>query len=410
MMRRSHRKSRKGCFECKRRHIRCDEQHPQCIACLRADRVCTYPDTQTGVQPTTPVPALASVPSSTGSNSPAVDTAVGTPTSSITSPQTHFTQPVDLFADNGDLIHSDGNCSINFSHLELFNHFTNHYHLLFGDEDNDMPRCQVQVTIKAAFQTPYLMYEILAFSARQLSVEAGPEKCQFYSDQATKLQSRAINMFNSVAPVPDGPNCVGMFLFSTLIGMHLMSDTIAFRDSELDPFLTRFLNYLRLHRGVRAISSNCYNLLIQSELEPVLAWGVKMAGEKGEGHECDAVRQLISEASDLSEDDINASHGAIEHLQFVFDGSGPQQQLGRRVHMAFSWPLLISEAFTELLYQRRPVALIILAYYAAMLHYCRDLWMVGSAGRHIVRLITKFLGSQWTPWLAWPNKVVNDDS
>ncbi|KAK2593403.1 hypothetical protein QQS21_008891 [Conoideocrella luteorostrata] len=41
--RRSHRKSRNGCAECKRRHIRCDEQRPACANCAIAERTCVFP-------------------------------------------------------------------------------------------------------------------------------------------------------------------------------------------------------------------------------------------------------------------------------------------------------------------------------------------------------------------------------
>ncbi|KFA47748.1 hypothetical protein S40293_07129 [Stachybotrys chartarum IBT 40293] len=41
--RRTHRKSRNGCSECKRRHIRCDEGRPSCTNCTIAERVCSFP-------------------------------------------------------------------------------------------------------------------------------------------------------------------------------------------------------------------------------------------------------------------------------------------------------------------------------------------------------------------------------
>ncbi|KAK1638695.1 hypothetical protein BDP81DRAFT_392133 [Colletotrichum phormii] len=44
MLRRQHKKSRKGCTECKRRHMRCDEQRPTCFNCIKADRLCSFAD------------------------------------------------------------------------------------------------------------------------------------------------------------------------------------------------------------------------------------------------------------------------------------------------------------------------------------------------------------------------------
>ncbi|KAH7320077.1 hypothetical protein B0I35DRAFT_478364 [Stachybotrys elegans] len=46
--RRTHRKSRNGCAECKRRHIRCDEGKPACTNCTIAERVCSFPSSSSG--------------------------------------------------------------------------------------------------------------------------------------------------------------------------------------------------------------------------------------------------------------------------------------------------------------------------------------------------------------------------
>ena len=42
LTRRQHKKSRKGCLTCKRRHVRCDENVPECFNCTRRNRSCTY--------------------------------------------------------------------------------------------------------------------------------------------------------------------------------------------------------------------------------------------------------------------------------------------------------------------------------------------------------------------------------
>ncbi|RKK24149.1 hypothetical protein BFJ67_g16768 [Fusarium oxysporum f. sp. cepae] len=47
--RRSNTKSRSGCSTCKRRHIRCDEEHPQCRNCTKHKVKCSYHDTPSQV-------------------------------------------------------------------------------------------------------------------------------------------------------------------------------------------------------------------------------------------------------------------------------------------------------------------------------------------------------------------------
>jgi len=41
--RKGHTKSRRGCFNCKRRRIKCNERHPHCNHCIKAGLQCEYP-------------------------------------------------------------------------------------------------------------------------------------------------------------------------------------------------------------------------------------------------------------------------------------------------------------------------------------------------------------------------------
>lgn len=41
--RKGHTKSRRGCFNCKRRRIKCSETHPECNHCIKAGLHCEYP-------------------------------------------------------------------------------------------------------------------------------------------------------------------------------------------------------------------------------------------------------------------------------------------------------------------------------------------------------------------------------
>ncbi|KAJ5182134.1 hypothetical protein N7449_012281 [Penicillium cf. viridicatum] len=41
-LRRSHPKSHHGCDRCKRRRVKCDEQHPACKNCVRLGQNCNY--------------------------------------------------------------------------------------------------------------------------------------------------------------------------------------------------------------------------------------------------------------------------------------------------------------------------------------------------------------------------------
>ncbi|KAI8938384.1 hypothetical protein NX059_004280 [Plenodomus lindquistii] len=41
-----HRRTRSGCFTCRQRRVKCDENHPMCERCRKGNRECKYPDSQ----------------------------------------------------------------------------------------------------------------------------------------------------------------------------------------------------------------------------------------------------------------------------------------------------------------------------------------------------------------------------
>jgi hypothetical protein len=63
MPRKGHTKSRKGCFNCKRRKVKCQESRPMCENCNKAELTCEYPKThhQDAIVPSPQLP-LQSTP------------------------------------------------------------------------------------------------------------------------------------------------------------------------------------------------------------------------------------------------------------------------------------------------------------------------------------------------------------
>jgi hypothetical protein len=117
----------------------------------------------------------------------------------------------------------------------------------------------------AALSAPYVMYQILALSALHLS-HTRTAQTSHYREQATFLQSEALSLFNSSWAKASTENCVPMLIFSSFLGLHTLGEAV--RDSESDEggFLNRFVTYLNLHRGVRVVMSESWQLLLQSNI------------------------------------------------------------------------------------------------------------------------------------------------
>lgn len=256
------------------------------------------------------------------------------------------------------------------------------------------------------------MHQVLAIAALHLST-LRPAQREYYRDYATGLQSQALSLFNQTRMGVDASTCVPMFLFSSFIIVHVLCDTLRYHADDLNSVLDRFTHYLELSRGVRAITSRSWPLLRESELKPLLEAfdsppGASDEAERNEGGDaCDTLTAMIeASAPDLGPKSIAAYRETIKHLRWTFGSLDRPFVSERKMHMFNAWPVLVPAEYTDLLAQRRPEAMIILAYYAGLLHLYRHSWIVGDGGRFLIQAITRHLGSHWQTWLAWPNSVL----
>ena len=57
----------------------------------------------------------------------------------------------------------------------------------------------------------------------------------------------------------------------------------------------------------------------------------------------------------------------------------------------FIWPIAVPSRFTALLASRAPIALVLAAHYAVLLHGAGLVWFIGSWGREIVEEVTSLM-------------------
>ncbi|EHK49339.1 hypothetical protein TRIATDRAFT_297937 [Trichoderma atroviride IMI 206040] len=65
--------------------------------------------------------------------------------------------------------------------------------------------------------------------------------------------------------------------------------------------------------------------------------------------------------------------------------------------------MLVSARFGDMVRSRIPEALVILSFYAVLLHRHRSFWVFGDSGRFLIQSISTYLGTKWEQWLLWPN-------
>ena len=300
-------------------------------------------------------------------------------------------------------------------HLELLHHFQTDF-VKTLDLDHLEFQPVVQMTIKEAFATPFLMDELLALSAAHKAALPDGQRREYYRTEATRLQTRALAQFNDVQATLSGENRMAVFLFSTFLGQHVLHDTLqeasCHAAGDIEPLLNKLGQCLNIHHGIAQIAGQSWEELVARV--PVFgahkARCQEVTDEANEpGSECYPLMQLIKR-SYLDQPGRDACSLAVERLQQLISTRQAYYRTtgtsGPLIRFVQEWLVRAPQSYVYLVIEKRPEALAILAHYLALLHQARDCWVVGDAGVLIVQSISEHLGTDWAEWLAWPNQMV----
>jgi hypothetical protein len=284
-------------------------------------------------------------------------------------------------------------------HLELLHHFESR---AFEANMLPLPISVRMVIMQCALTTPYLMDQILALSAAHMST-IRHEQQHMFRNQAIELQTRALSLFNRFETGISKKNSCSWFLYASFLGVQVMFET--FQSNNFDSFLDKLSTYFPVHQGVHTVVHTAWPA-VRGIIEEIVGQryildSLKLVYEQPQ--ECGQLNSLIDNCS-LEEIDKHACFQAIEILQWIYDLYHTDPRTHIQVPFTVSWSILVPARFGEMLTKRIPEALIILSFYAVLLHRLHNFWVFGSSGRFLIESITDYLGPTWKQWLIWPNQ------
>lgn len=397
--RRAHTKSRTGCLVCKRRHVKCDEGRPRCRNCTVGDRSCSYTsDVNPGLSTRLTRTLLGSSPSA--------------PSLTVTSSSPGSATPSSLLAgsDLATLSFRDGFTAL---HMVLLYHATTSMAGYMALEGDMHPI--ISEALRSAHTAPYVLDQLLALTALHRST-VEPETASIFRHQATELQTRALGLFNEARESISEATFIPSFLFASLMGIHVLHNTLAADQHTAGSFVHSFVDYMRIHRGVRAVTSRYWQDLLCSDLKPLLyvtLW-IDEVEPSVPGTETAPLRAHLESTLGLSTPSSEPSLEALRRVQWMLDlksqvwptSSASPTSSKLAVHAIMAWPLVVPDEYIDHLYQHRPEALAVLAFFCAALHQHRGFWVFGNVGQVLVQLIMAHVGPFWTKFLDWPQEVI----
>ena len=378
--RRSHKKSRKGCQECKLRRIKCDESQPSCSRC-KAHRIdCLYEADSTA--------AKNAMQSSSSS-----DEDIGHPTldpfeSTLSLSQNNLQIRLLLDLEGSDGMRSHLK-SFMTCDIALFQHFSScTYKSLAGVQSEIVVKKHV---LPYSTTASSLMHSLLALSARHL-MHLQPDYKPHQLSYNYHIQ-RAASLLQAQLVQPLSPsnidlvisNCI--FINITSIVHDELDPSTSFVMKEDPSAVDDGLRWLNMQGSVSTIFDGAADLLLQSFWLPVfqedgpeismttLPASLALAGATG-------IPQCLASICDITPDSDASSndyHLALRHLVSVTEGGIEISWASYGNLVCFTGRM--PSRFRNLLRQKDERALLLFAYWLTLIRHL-DLWWAQGRTRN----------------------------
>ncbi|KAL3455231.1 hypothetical protein BJX64DRAFT_297889 [Aspergillus heterothallicus] len=400
--RRSHRKSRNGCDQCKQRRVKCDEGHP-CRNCSRRGTECTFEQCSSSATPSARANddygILSDIRGCVVTNN--IDSSDSRPSSEDPFPiiNDRLSQgtwvPQEWIAQDPELMH----------------HYTLHTSKTFARRPQMQETWQVVIP-EIAYSYEFLMHGLLGLSALHLAY-LKPERYSHYLASAGLHMSHGLRSYRRVIQAPSSENCSALFCFSGLIMVYIYASPRESADSAMGSGLDSILELLGLCRGTLVLLPY-FDQIQRSRLEHMFLEEFRTdASDKPERKTSlfkDLTPHLINLHTLITSEIPNASENApflqaLDRLKASFH-TIETAETDLECGMLYVWPLSVEETFFDSLRQRHPLALVLLAFYCAQLSAFEDYWFVGGQGAVWLGHVEAALEGRLAEWLAWPRGVL----
>jgi hypothetical protein len=223
---------------------------------------------------------------------------------------------------------------------------------------------------------------------------------------AAALQNDGLALFTRASAGVVEQDTLERFVFSSLVSVQILAQELAFhRGKDLGTFIDGFTDRISIYQGARIVGQASWSHVRESELS---GWFLQLQDDQAVdrlylSRSQESITAML-QSSKLDDAAIEACATTSQTLDFVRRRLHSSHSWGPHAPMA--WLTLVSPEFVQLLKDRTPEAMVLLAHFAELLHECREFWIFGDGGAHLIRAITAALGPHWTQWLSTPLEAV----
>ncbi|KAJ5815111.1 hypothetical protein N7474_006888 [Penicillium riverlandense] len=289
---------------------------------------------------------------------------------------------------------------LNIADLELMIQWCNStYENLSRNELTD-PVWQYAVPIEA-LSHPFLMHGILALSSLHLA-RTGLELARraSYLCRAVAHQNQALSLFRGVLGDINKTNSKAIFAFVGIVVVY----TFGFPHSPdvQDPwnYVDDLYQVLVLSRGMQQVIRSITDMILSSAFAPLLhqveCYTPLTDDDKAvvtRLQEANRIRGLRN--ADYEMDVFVATIGNFAEMLGLVRGGVTTSTIAGR------WATILPQRFLELLREREPFALVMLAHYGVLLQYLKPRWCFDEWCVRVAKAVWAVLDDQCRPLVHW---------
>lgn len=263
--------------------------------------------------------------------------------------------------------------------------------------------------VNLGFKHDFLLRGLLAVSAFHQS-HLNPTKKKDFDLKAGAHQSMAIVSFQETLSNVSESNCHALFAFSCII--IVLSFASSTKDKASD-FQTDVLHWFYLLRGCNEVLKLHRETLRESFLKPLL--DELHYAENHAAHsipDAERITELFRICSLRPQEDREVSTAytlAIHSLLSTFVQASTLRKRGEgTVLTSFVWPVNLPPKFLDLLSEKRPEAMVILAHYCVLIYWgeIQDTWFLVGWARYMLDTIKELTPEEWHEHLSWPDGII----
>lgn len=404
-------------------HLKCDEKRPSCFNCANHDVECsftsnepitTFSTTETSLStPETRPRAQRFLPYRYSTGELKKTFKLSKPRDQSPQPRPQSTHSK---ATQCELSLDGSTETFSLADLQLFHHYTISTYKTMREEGQDIHDLWQRHLPQWGVEFPSILHLILALSALHLA-QNKPELRNQYFEKADNRFTFGVRSVTSVLSQVNDDNCQKVYMAASLICFIYFArgprpgEYLIFSDNGPSEWLV-------LMNGVKLLLFSHHAKIFSGLLEPT---GDKPSytitpAMRSERHEhmvhLQSVQRLIEEeASDANERELGMS--AIQDLFNIMDELYERVSAGKEgvslMDLVIGWLYRRPEEFVHLLEQKRPRALVILAYWAVLLKYMESAWFMEGWSEHVMGGISGSLHLDYSPWIDWPSRKTHQD-